>query len=78
MKCLENCRMHNKPCKETECRLWIDYEEDLNCISESTNKNGPLSLREVGKRLGISFVRVKQIEDKALNKLKKANIKNSF
>ena len=78
MKCLENCRMHKKPCEETECRLWIDYEEDLNCISESTSKNGPLSLREVGKRLGISFVRVKQIEDKALNKLKKANIKNSF
>jgi DNA-directed RNA polymerase sigma subunit (sigma70/sigma32) len=30
-----------------------------------------MTLREVAERLGISFARVKQIETKALNKLKK-------
>ena len=48
--------MKNKSCEQCDCRLWIDYEEDLN-------------LREVADRLGISFVRVKQIQDAAIRKL---------
>jgi DNA-directed RNA polymerase sigma subunit (sigma70/sigma32) len=34
-------------------------------------ENGPLSLREIAKREGLSFARIKQIQDKALVKLKK-------
>ena len=37
----------------------------------SIYKNGPLSLREVAEREGLSFARIKQIQDKALVKLKK-------
>ena len=32
-------------------------------------KNGKMSLRETADRLGVSFVRVKQIQDKAVEKL---------
>tara|TARA_Y100000034_G_C6521437_1_gene224418 strand:- start:181 stop:366 length:186 start_codon:yes stop_codon:yes gene_type:complete len=51
--------------------MWIEYEEDYNCISESIRKNGNMTLRETAIRLKTSFVRVKQIEDKALVKLGK-------
>tara|TARA_R110002020_G_scaffold66563_19_gene175019 strand:- start:4576 stop:4851 length:276 start_codon:yes stop_codon:yes gene_type:complete len=71
MSCIEECRAANKACKNKDCRLWIDYKEDLNCTHEAVKKSSSISLREAAKRLGISFVRVKQIEDKALGKLLK-------
>ena len=69
MKCLEDCRKSQVPCKNKECRLWIDYKKDLNCTNESVKRHGAMTLREASRRLNISFVRVKQIEDKALKKL---------
>ena len=73
MKCFEICEKKKKACRETGCRQWIDYEEDLNCtlIAVSNNDEKKMTLREVGKRLGISYVRVKQIEDKVLQKMEK-------
>ena len=35
-----------------------------------------MTLREVAKRLNISFVRVKQLEDQALKKIAKLNKQN--
>ena len=73
MKCFEVCEKMKKICGEAGCRQWIDYEEDLNCtiIAVSNNDDKKMTLREVGKRLGISYVRVKQIEDKVLRKMEK-------
>lgn len=56
------------PCKE--CKLWIDYKEDCNCINVSVKKHGQLTLQQVGERMGVSHVRIKQIQDNALKKLK--------
>tara|TARA_R110002073_G_scaffold262285_1_gene425168 strand:+ start:322 stop:597 length:276 start_codon:yes stop_codon:yes gene_type:complete len=72
MKCIDKCRTSKKACKKSECRMWVDHAPDLNCTYETVKKNGSLSLREAAKRLNISFVRVKQIEDEALIKLLKA------
>ena len=69
MNCLEECRKNRKPCQNQDCRLWVDYKKDLNCVNETVTKHGPLTLRETAKRLNVSFVRVKQIEDKAMKKL---------
>ena len=71
MKCYKQCQTENQSCDQTECRLWINYEDDLNCTIVAVNKHpdSKMTLREVADRLGISFVRVKQIEEKALNKL---------
>jgi DNA-directed RNA polymerase specialized sigma subunit len=55
--------------------MWLDYESDLNCTLIAVDKHGPLNLRQIGERLGISFVRVKQIQDVALNKLSSKNKK---
>ena len=68
-KCKTAVLLRNKACEECKCRLWLDYKEDLNCTLIAVDKHGPLTLREVGDRLGISFVRVKQIQDGALGKL---------
>ncbi len=75
MKCHETCELHNKSCIKTECRYWIDYEDDLNCTLVAVNKNGNMTLRQIGKRLSLSFVRIKQIQDQALNKLNQRMLK---
>ena len=51
-----------------DCRHWIDYEDDLNCSLIAVEKHGTMTLREVSDRMGITFVRVKQIQDKSLKK----------
>lgn len=73
MKCLTECRKSETACNNKECRHWIDYGQDLNCSIQSADIHGPMTLEEVSKRLGMSLVRVKQIEEAALNKLKKRN-----
>jgi DNA-directed RNA polymerase specialized sigma subunit len=72
--CAEVCNKNNKCCDKKECRMWIDYEEDLNCTEIAVKKNGAMTLKEVGRRLGVSYVRVSQLEKDALNKVQK----NSF
>jgi hypothetical protein len=71
MNCKDKLMGREKPCNNKECRNWIDYKEDLNCCLVSVEKHGRLTLMEVAERLGVSHVRIKQIQDKALIKLKK-------
>tara|TARA_Y100000310_G_scaffold275027_1_gene291410 strand:- start:63 stop:323 length:261 start_codon:yes stop_codon:yes gene_type:complete len=71
LKCSKYCLKEGVSCLVTECRLWIDYEKEHNCCLISVYENGNMTLREAADRLGISFARVKQIEVKALEKLKK-------
>ena len=68
-KCLQTCKELNISCPVEKCRYWVLYPKDNNCTFESINKNGNMTLREIADRLKISFVRVKQIEDKALKKI---------
>jgi len=58
-----------------DCKHWIDYEKDLNCTLIAVESHGAMTLREVSERLGISFVRVKQIQDRAIKKLSNLNVK---
>jgi|TARA_A100001015_G_scaffold319119_1_gene441059 DNA-directed RNA polymerase sigma subunit (sigma70/sigma32) len=72
-QCARKCLKEDKTCKESGCRKWIDFEEDNNCCLISIrNKGGDgLTLMETGERIGLSFVRVRQIEQQALKKLSK-------
>ena len=70
-ECAKECYLKRAPCQESECRMHIHYEEDLNCTIIAVKKHGPMTLEEVGKRHQISTVRVKQIVDATLLKLKK-------
>ena len=63
--------MKKKDCSEENCRCWIDYQEDDNCMYVSIEKHGAMTLDEISKRIGVSLVRVSQIEKQALKKLSK-------
>lgn len=67
--CTEACIKLDVSCPNKECRNWMEYEKDLNCAKISAEKNGSMTLREISKRIGCSFVRVKQIEEEVLKKL---------
>jgi DNA-directed RNA polymerase sigma subunit (sigma70/sigma32) len=55
--------------------MWIDYEQEKNCclisIKEKQIKSAgkSLTLHETGERLGINYLKVRQIEMAALRKL---------
>ena len=72
--CAKLCMSSNKQCKNTECRHFIDFPAEYNCVLVTVFQNGNLTLRQTAERLGISFARVKQIEKKALIKLKKSDL----
>ncbi len=75
--CFEVHEENGVECDVADCRHWMDHPDDLNCSIICANTRGPLTLHETAKRLGISFVRVKQNQDKALRKLSKLT-KSSF
>ena len=69
--CAKRCFNHDIPCMQSDCRLHLDYEEDLNCTDIAVHKHGPMTLQQIGDRHGISIVRAKQLVDEAIAKLKK-------
>ena len=75
--CYSECLFKKQECQVSDCRLWIDYPEDLNCTEIAVMKNDKLVLREVGERLKLTPSRIKQIESEALKKLVK-NLDESF
>jgi hypothetical protein len=76
-ECSKACVKHSVSCPVEDCRQWIDYEGDLNCTSIAVEKHGSMTLREVADRLHVSFVRIKQIEDKVRDKLQR-NLAKEF
>tara|TARA_R100000808_G_C2116537_1_gene128982 strand:- start:243 stop:476 length:234 start_codon:yes stop_codon:yes gene_type:complete len=70
MKCKDDIKKEQTPCTHAECRKWINYEKDLNCCLVSIEKHGNLTLAQVAERLGVSHVRIKQIQDKALERIR--------
>lgn len=70
--CSHACISNNVECEFSECEHWISFGEDHNCDLISIKKHGPLTLRQVGERMGVSYVRIKQIEDAALKKIRES------
>jgi hypothetical protein len=68
------CMDAGKACQKSDCRLFIEYEEEYNCSLISIYENGSMTLRQVGDRIGVSFARIKQIEAKALKKIKNSSL----
>ena len=68
--CSRKCKELKTECPNKECRLWIDFKNDFNCTLIAVYNHGPMTLRQIAERSGISFARVKQIETKALFKIK--------
>lgn len=68
--CSQACMDNGVSCDFSDCPSWINYKEDNNCDLIAIHKNGQMTLREVGERMGVSYVRVKQIEEGAIKKIK--------
>jgi len=73
-ECARKCLANKSMCRQEGCRHFIDYPAEYNCVLITVYENGNLTLREVADRLGVSFARIKQIESKALAKLKKSDL----
>ena len=74
--CYECCMRHEVSCpvEKKDCRHWLDHESDLNCALIAVEKHGRMTLREISERMGVSFVRIKQIQDAALRKMNEQDI----
>tara|TARA_R110002110_G_scaffold267964_1_gene483816 strand:+ start:86 stop:418 length:333 start_codon:yes stop_codon:yes gene_type:complete len=73
--CFEVHEKWQVECDQTQCRNWMDFEDDLNCAMVCARKfPAGLSLREVADRMGVSFPRVSQIEHGAFKKMKDMGI----
>jgi hypothetical protein len=73
-ECSRQCIRKKSQCSSDECKFWISYPEEYNCCLVSVYENGPMTLRQVGDRIGLSFARIKQIETVALKKMKKSSL----
>ena len=49
-QCIKECYLARVPCENRNCRMHIEYEEDLNCTVIALKKHGPMTLEEIGKR----------------------------
>jgi len=78
VSCAKHCVETDSDCIHMKCRLWIEYEKEHNCTLIAIHENGRMTLREIGARLGISFARVKQIETRALERLRKNPLASSL
>ena len=72
-ECSKACMKWDEPCpkENSDCRFWINYPDDHNCTFIAVENSGPMTLRDVAAREGISHVRVSQIEDKLINMLRR-------
>tara|TARA_R100000008_G_scaffold79259_1_gene60827 strand:+ start:41 stop:382 length:342 start_codon:yes stop_codon:yes gene_type:complete len=68
-ECSTLCVRKNVSCPVMDCKHWIEHEDDLNCVLVAIEKHGSMTLREIADRMHLSFVRVKQIQDKAIQKI---------
>lgn len=71
LPCSKKCMELKQQCCIRECKYWIEYPNEFNCTLISVHENGPMTLRQVAERIQLSFARIKQIETKALEKIKK-------
>ena len=71
IECAKKCCELKVSFPVSDCRDWINFEEDLNCVNIAVDKNGPMKLRQVAERLGVTTARAQQLEKAALAKLKK-------
>lgn len=68
MKCFELHESCKKDCSNKTCKMWLNAEEHQNCTIVAARK-GPLSLQQIGDILGVTRMRICQIEKKVIEKL---------
>lgn len=60
-----------KPCKKTDCRMWVNLKESQNCTIIAAQA-GPKTLQEIGEIFDVTRMRICQIEKIVLDKLSRS------
>lgn len=68
MKCYQLHESNTVTCNNKTCRMWIKAEDHQNCTIIASKK-GPMSLQQIGDILGVTRMRICQIEKKVVQKL---------
>lgn len=68
MKCYQQHEKKELCCNNKSCRMWIKASEHQNCTLIASKK-GPMSLQQIGEILGVTRMRICQIEKKVIEKL---------
>jgi len=61
---------HNVHCQRTQCKHWLNCEDNHNCIMIAA-QNGPHTLQTIGKWFSLTRMRICQIEKNVFSKIKK-------
>lgn len=73
--CYKTCREKETSCPCENCRYWIDFENDYNCVFNSVYLNGDMTLKQTSERLNLTISEVCQIEKRVLAKMKRIFLK---
>jgi DNA-directed RNA polymerase specialized sigma subunit len=68
MKCFEMHNSHKIDCQNKQCRQWINCKESQNCTIIAAKK-GPMSLQEIGDIMGVTRMRICQMEKRIIQKI---------
>ena len=68
-KCKKSGLSVTETCQNYSCEWQLKNESFFNCTWVACN-HGPFTLEEVGNMMGVTRERIRQIENKALRKLK--------
>jgi DNA-directed RNA polymerase sigma subunit (sigma70/sigma32) len=56
----------------------MDHKKDLNCSLIAIERHGAMTLYQVADRLNMSYVRIKQIQDAAIKKIDKEEMRDEL
>ena len=68
MKCFEMHDFHKIECQNKSCRQWIKCRDNQNCTIVASKK-GPMSLQEIGDIMGVTRMRICQMEKRIIQKI---------
>lgn len=70
MVCYEYNKKNGKKCQKNKCKYWIKHKESNNCVVVGASKENYWTLEKIGSIIGVTRMRVCQIEKKAISKIK--------
>ena len=67
--CWETNEANSTPCRNKNCRLWLECEAKQNCTI-IVAQDGPKTLQEIGNLHGLTRMRICQVEKEALRNIR--------
>lgn len=68
-ECWEVCQAQDLTCNKRSCRYWIKGQKEFKNCTLIAASEGPFTLQKVGDLLGLTRMRVCQLEKRAIAKI---------